>query len=209
MPRTGTGVTASSASPKVRPPRAGAEAAEVSDRICVARIGAAHGLKGDVRLWSFTQDPAAVGRYGPLRTQDGARHFTIESLRPAKDHFIVRLSGVADRDAADALRNVDLFIARDQLPATANDEFYHADLVGLAAVTTQGEDFGRVVAIHNFGAGDILEIENAAGAETVMLPFNVAVVPQVDLTGRRIVIDPPVDAPDLDPGEEARARAGD
>jgi 16S rRNA processing protein RimM len=160
-------------------------------RVCVAQIGAAHGLKGEVRLWSFTQDPAAVARYGLLESEDGARRFEIMQMRAAKDHFIARLAGVDERNAAEALRNVKLYVPRERLPDPDDGEFYHADLIGLAVATVTGEALGEVVAVHNFGAGDILEVRPAAGRDTIMLPFTDAAVPQIDLAAGKIVVDPP------------------
>jgi 16S rRNA processing protein RimM len=166
----------------------------VPGRIRVARIGAAHGVRGEVKLWSFTQDPAAIADYGPLETEDGSRRFEIESMRAAKDHFVARLSGVADRDAAEALRNVDLYVSRDRLPEIDEDDtFYYADLVGLDAVTPDGTAFGRVTAIHNFGAGDIVEIVPVAGGAPLLLSFTEANVPEVDMAARRIVVVVPED----------------
>jgi len=163
----------------------------VAERIRVARIGAAHGVRGEVKLWSFTQDPAAVADYGPLETQDG-RLVAIESLRAAKDHFVARLAGVNDREAAEALRNVELFIARDVLPPIEEaDTFYYADLVGLSAVTAEGAKLGTVSAVHNFGAGDIIEIVPDAGGAPLMLSFTETAVPKVDLQARLIVVVPP------------------
>lgn len=166
----------------------------------MARIGAAHGLKGEVRLWSFTQDPRAVRNYGPLESENGARSFTIKGLRAAKDHFVAKLSGIDNRDAAEALNNIELYIARDKLPPAAQDEFYHADLVGLAAVATDGTELGEIVAVQNFGAGDILEIRLKANGETVMLPFTESIAPVIDIAAGRIVIDAPEGA--LDPATE-------
>lgn len=163
----------------------------MADRILVAEIGAAHGTRGEVRLRSFTQDPLAVKDYGALESQDGARTFTIESVRPAKDSLVARIAGVTDRTAAERLRNTRLYIGRDRLPAPADDEFYHADLIGLVALAADGSELGRVVAVHNFGAGDLIELQPAAGGAAVMLPFTVATVPVVDIAGRRIVVDPP------------------
>jgi 16S rRNA processing protein RimM len=164
----------------------------VADRICVARIGAAHGVRGEVKLWSFTEDPAAVANYGPLETDDGSRRFEIEAMRPAKDHFVARLAGIGDRDAAEALRNIDLYVSRDRLPAIEEaDTFYHADLVGLSAVTRSGADLGTVAAVHNFGAGDVIEIKPADGGEPLLLPFTEATVLKVDLKARKIVVDMP------------------
>jgi len=165
----------------------------VADRIRVARIGAAHGIRGEVKLWSFTEDPLAVTNYGLLETEDGARRFEIEAARPAKDHLVVRLKGIGDRDAAEKLRNTDLFVPRDRLPPIEEaDTFYHADLVGLAAVGEDGAAFGTVTAIHNFGAGDLIEIAPAAGGEPLLLPFNETTVPTIDLKARRVVVVPPL-----------------
>ena len=166
----------------------------MTDRIRIARIGAAHGIRGEVKLWSFTEDPLAVTQYGLLETEDGKRQFEIEAARPAKDHLVARLVGVADRNAAEALRNVDLFVPRDRLPAIEEaDTFYHADLVGLAAVSENGAALGTVTAIHNFGAGDLIEIAPVAGGEALLLPFNETTVPTVDLEARRIVVVRPVE----------------
>jgi 16S rRNA processing protein RimM len=159
----------------------------VPDKVCVARIGAAHGVHGAAKLWTFTEDPLAVKTYGPLSTKDGARHFELTSAREAKDHLVVTFKGVETRDEVERLNGVELYIARDKLPATEDNEYYHADLIGLAAVTTADEPLGRVVAIHNFGAGDIIEIAPPSGM-TMLLPFTNAVVPTVDLASGRVVI---------------------
>jgi len=158
--------------------------------ICVARIGAPHGVRGAVRLWSFTADPFAVTDYGPLSTKDGARSFEIATVRAAKDHLVVTLKGVTSRDEAERLNGIELYVPRDRLPPTEDDEYYHADLIGLAAVTAAGEPLGKVVAIHNFGAGDIIEIAPPSGP-TLLLPFTNAVVPTIDLAGGRVIIEPP------------------
>src|SRR3954468_12691974 len=158
--------------------------------ICVARIGAAHGVRGAVKLWTFTEDPLAVKRYGPLATSDGARQFEVTHAREAKGHLVATLKGVSTREQAERLNGIELYIAREKLPATSEDEFYHADLIGLTALTTANEPLGRVIAIHNFGAGDIIEIAPPHGA-TLLLPFTHAVVPSVDLSGGRVVIELP------------------
>jgi len=165
----------------------------VVERICVARIGAAHGIKGEVKLWSFTADPAAVADYGPLESEDGTQRFEIEAMRPAKDHLVARLSGVVDRDAAERLTNVRLYVARERLPPPAPEEFYHADLIGLRAESRDGTELATIVGIHDFGAGDLLELRAAGASNTVMMPFTDATVPVVDIAGGRIVIDPPQD----------------
>jgi 16S rRNA processing protein RimM len=161
-------------------------------QICVARIGAAHGVRGAVKLWTFTENPFAVKDYGPLSTKDGARHFELASAREAKDHLVVTFKGVATRDEAERLNGVELYIPRDRLPATEDDEYYHADLIGLDAITSTNEPLGRVVAIHNFGAGDIIEIAPPSGT-TILLPFSNAVVPTVDIAGGRVVIELPAE----------------
>src|SRR4051795_7647188 len=132
-------------------------------QICVARIGAAHGVRGAVKLWTFTEDPLAVMDYGPLMTKDGARQFEVANARPAKDHLVATFKGVATREDAERLNGIELYVARDKLPATDEDEYYHADLIGLAAVNAFHEPLGRVPAIHNFGGGDIIEIAPPQG----------------------------------------------
>jgi 16S rRNA processing protein RimM len=164
----------------------------VTDRICVARIGAAHGVRGEVKLWSFTEQPMAVADYGPLETADGSRQFQIETLRAAKDHLVARIAGIADRAAAQALRNIELYVPRDRLPPIEEDDtYYHSDLVGLAAMTTDGRRLGTVSAVLNFGAGDLIEIAPDGGGEKLMLPFTAANVPTIDLKAGRVVVVPP------------------
>jgi 16S rRNA processing protein RimM len=162
----------------------------VAAPICVARIGAAHGVGGAVKLWTFTQDPLAVQRYGPLATKDGARQFEVATAREAKDHLVATFKGVTTRDEALRLNGLELYVAREKLPAIDKGEYYHTDLIGLIAVTTADAPLGRVVAIHNFGAGDIIEIAPPHGA-TMLLPFTNAVVPTVDVAGGRLVIELP------------------
>jgi 16S rRNA processing protein RimM len=132
----------------------------------------------------------AVKHYGPLVTKDGTRRFEVTQAREAKGHLVATLKGIATREEAERLNGIELYIARDQLPATDDDEYYHADLIGLAAVNAADEPLGRVIAIHNFGAGDIIEIAPLHGA-TMLLPFTNAVVPTVDLKGGRVVIEMP------------------
>ena len=158
-------------------------------RVCVGQIGAPHGVRGEVRLRSFTAKPEAIAAYGPLETEDG-RVLEVESLRPAKDHFVAALAGIGDRDAAEKLANLKLYVPRERLPALAEtDEFYHADLIGLAVVNTAGEPLGTVLAIHNFGAGDLIEIR-LSGGKTELVPFNERNVPSVDIGAGKIVIEP-------------------
>jgi len=173
----------------------------MSALICVARIGAAHGVRGAVKLWTFTEDPMAVRRYGPLVSKDGKRQFEVAQAREAKDHLVATFKGVTTRDEAERLNGIELYVAREKLPATDEGEYYHSDLIGLAAVTTAGEALGRVLAIHNFGAGDIIEIAPPNGA-TMLLPFTNAVVPEVDLNSGRVVVALPqeIEGEDKDRG---------
>ncbi len=159
-------------------------------QICVARIGAAHGVRGAVKLWTFTEAPLAVMKYGLLATKDGTRQFEVTHAREAKGHLVATLKGIATREDAERLNGIELYIARAKLPATAEDEYYHADLIGLAAVTAANEPLGRVIAIHNFGAGDIIEIAPEHGA-TMLLPFTNAAVPTVNLASGHVVIELP------------------
>lgn len=161
-----------------------------SDLILVARFGAPHGVRGEVRVKSYTQDPAALLDYSPLQSRDG-RTFTVEALRPAGEVMIARIAELKDRTAAGAVTHLDLFVPRARIPSPEDeDEFLHADLIGLSVVTTTGEAVGTIIAIHDFGAGDMLDVARP-GRKAVLVPFTRAVVPQVDLAGRRVVIDPP------------------
>jgi len=162
-------------------------------RICLGQIGAAHGLRGEVRLHSFTADPSAITRYGPLETDDG-RTFEIESLRPAKDHFVARFVGIHGRNSAELLTNVKLYVPRERLPEPeAADEFYHADLVGLAVVDRAGQQLGTVVALHNFGAGDLIELRLDNSNKTELVPFDETTVPEIDLAAGRLVVELPAE----------------
>jgi 16S rRNA processing protein RimM len=155
-------------------------------------FGAAQGVRGEVRIKSFTDDPKAIGGYGPLTDKSGARRFVVESLRALRDDMLVaRLKDVTTREAAAALTGVEIFARREQLPAPAADEFYYDDLIGLAAVTRANAPLGRVVGLRNFGAGDILEIAPERGGETLLLPFTRAVAVEIDFAAGRIVIEPP------------------
>ncbi|MFP4328724.1 MAG: ribosome maturation factor RimM [Paracoccaceae bacterium] len=162
-----------------------------SGMICVGAVAGAFGVRGEVRLKSFTADPAAIVDYAPLFTEEGARRFDVSITRPIKGGFAARLSGIDTKEQADALRGTQLYVPRERLPALPDDEFYHADLVGLDVVDTGGASLGRVIAVQDHGAGDLLEIRAPGARQTVLLPFTRAAVPTVDLTARRIVADPP------------------
>ena len=162
----------------------------MADRVCVAAVAGAFGVRGEVRLKSFTAEPEALADYAPLTTEDGNRSFGVTITRPVKGGFAARLTGVTSKDAAEALRGTRLYAPRERLPALPDDEFYHADLIGLEVVDTGGVSLGRVRAVLNHGASDLLEVQPPRGA-TVLLPFTGTAVPTVDLTARRIVADPP------------------
>ena len=160
--------------------------------ILLATIGAAHGVKGEVRVKSFAADPMALGDYGPLAAESG-RRFEIEKLRPAKgDMLVAKFRGVDDRSAAEALNGLSLYVERNALPAADEDEFYHADLIGLAAFGPAGEPLGTVVAVHDFGAGNILDIQPQSGP-SLMVPFTKAAVPEVDIAAGTITVVPPAE----------------
>jgi len=163
-------------------------------RVCLGQFGAAHGVRGEIRLHSFTADPSAIASYGPLQSEDG-RVFEIEAMRPAKDHFVARVSGIADRNAAELLKNIKLYVPRERLPAPDEpDEFYHADLIGLAVVDREGQKLGTVVAVHNFGAGDLIEMKPEGVSKTELLPFDEFHVPVVDIAAGKLVAVPPQDS---------------
>jgi len=173
------------------------------DRVVLARIGAPHGVRGEVRVKSFAENPADVAAYGPLAAPDG-RVFEITTIRPAAgkapDMFVVRLKGVEGRSTVEALNGVELSVARTELPPAAAGEFYHADLIGLAAVTSAGVALGTVVAVANYGAGDLLEIKLAKGG-ALLAPFTRAVVPEIDVAGGRVVVATPPGLIDEDGGD--------
>jgi 16S rRNA processing protein RimM len=165
-------------------------------RVCVGAVAGAFGVRGEVRLKSFCAEPEAIAGYGPLSTEDGSRRFEVTITRKIPQGFAARLSGVATREEAEALKGQRLYADRDRLPALPEDEFYHADLIGLEVVDTGGAPLGRVIAVHDHGAGDILEIARggapgAARGGSILLPFTREVVPTVDLSAGRIVADPP------------------
>ena len=167
-----------------------------TDRICVGAIAGAFGVKGEVRLKSFCAQPEAIAAYAPLWTEDGSRSFTVKLTRGSGTGLTARLSGIQTKEEADALRGVELFADRHRLPHLPDDEFYHADLIGLEVLDTGGTVLGHVRAVHNHGAGDILEIYGPGRKTTLLVPFTKKAVPTVDLTARRIIADPPDETED-------------
>jgi 16S rRNA processing protein RimM len=162
-----------------------------SERICVGAITGAFGVAGEVRLKSFCADPTAIADYGPLYTEDGSRSFVVKLTRPVAGGLGARVTGIKTKEEADALRGTELYVDRTRLPSLPDDEFYHSDLIGLQAVDTGGVMLGSVVAVHNHGAGDILEITGPGRKSALMLPFTLAAVPTVDLAAGRVVVDLP------------------
>lgn len=181
---------------------------KLENPVLLAVIGAAQGLRGEVRVRSFTDDPTAIGEYGHLHSSDG-RVLEVLEVREGKNVVIVRFRGVNDRNAAEALNGVELYVERDNLPDDEldEDEFFYADLEGLEAVDGEGKSYGSVSAIYDFGAGDLLELKGP-GKRPVLIPFSEAAVLDIDLDGGRLLIDPiaaglvddPEDKP-LKPGE--------
>ena len=163
----------------------------MSDRVCVGAIAGAFGVKGEVRLKSFCAEPEAIFGYGTLTSEDGDKTWSVQVSRTIKGGFAATLTGVSTKEAADALRGTRLYARRDQLPDLPDDEYYHADLIGLTVVDTGGSELGNVIDVQNHGAGDILEIRPVAGQQLILLPFNRTTVPTVDLKSGRIVADPP------------------
>lgn len=160
-----------------------------SSRVAVGVFGAPHGVRGEMRLKSFTGDPLAIADYAPLTDKSGQRRYVLKKARAFKDDLlIVSVEGVADRDAAAKLTNLEVFASRDVMPPAEEDEFYHADLIGLQAKDPDGKIIGFVLAVHNFGAGDIIEIKPVDGGQTLLLPFTKAIVPQINLADETITI---------------------
>ena len=157
-----------------------------SDRVLLGVVAAPHGVRGLVRIKSFTDDPMAVAAYGPLSDEAGKKVYRVEALSAARGAVLARIEGVADRTAAEAIRGLRLYVERKRLPEAGEREWYEADLIGLAAVGRDGKDWGKVVAFHDFGAGSVMEVSGGA-----MLPFTDEAVPEIDVEGGKVVIDPP------------------
>jgi 16S rRNA processing protein RimM len=161
-------------------------------RVLLGVVGAPHGVRGLVRIKSFTEDPMAIASYGALSDETGKNAYRIEALSVVKDAVLARIEGVADRTAAEAMRGLRLYVERERLPATDEQEWYEADLVGLAAVGRDGRDWGKVLAFHDFGAGRTMEVSGGSTSRnSVMVPFTDAAVPEIDVEGGKVVVDPP------------------
>ncbi|MEP0990890.1 MAG: ribosome maturation factor RimM [Tateyamaria sp.] len=163
----------------------------MTELVCVGAIAGAYGVRGEVRLKSFTAEAEAIVDYAPLTSEDGAHSYNVTLTRAIKNGLAARLSGVSSKEQADALKGLRLFVPRDRLPVLDDDEYYYADLVGLEVRDTGGTVLGHVKSVQNHGATDLLEIHGAGLKATVLLPFTHAAVPTIDMTARRIVADPP------------------
>jgi 16S rRNA processing protein RimM len=168
-----------------------AVAEDTARRILLGRIVGAHGLRGEVLIHSYAEVPESIAAYGPLLDQACSKSFTITQAKPTAKGVLARLAGIEDRAAAEALKGEELYVPRDRLPPPADGEFYHADLIGLSAVDAEGRAFGRIVAVHNFGAGDLIEVALTGTAKTELVAFTAATVPSLDLAGGRAVINLP------------------
>ncbi len=179
---------------------------QATQNICVGVIVAAHGIKGEVKVKSFTEDATKLASYGALFDEAGTQRFALTVTAVTKGAVIAAIQGVNNRNAAEALKGTKLFVPRGALPELSEEEFYHADLIGLTAELRDGTELGAVTAVHNFGAGDVIEVKRKSGG-TLDIPFTNTVVPVVDIEGGRIVIDPPdglIDEPASGPKSRRR-----
>lgn len=177
-------------------------------RICLGIIGAAHGVRGAMRVKTFTEAPQDLAAYGPLTDETGARVFVITQCKADKAGARIFLDGIASREAAQQLTGTALYVSRDKLPALADgDDFYHTDLIGLAVLDAKGTKCGRVAALHNFGAGDVLEVEGETGQ--AFYPFTKKVVPHIDLTAGHLTLEPPIENEARPPEQEGGSKGAD
>lgn len=171
--------------------RASGATAVTGAMVCVGAIAGAYGVKGEVRLKSFCAPPEAIADYAPLSTEDGGQSFSVRLTGQAKAALTARLGGVATKEAADALRGTRLYAPRERLPTLPEDEFYHTDLIGLVVLDTGGKRLGKIAAVLDHGAGDLLEVRGPGLKGGILLPFTRTTVPTVDITGGQVVADPP------------------
>lgn len=164
--------------------------------ILLAEITGAHGTRGDVVLRTYTAEPGSLSSYGPLSDANRSRAFSLSVVRVTNKGTVVHIEGINDRTHAEALRGSKLYVARERLPATNENEFYHADLVGLRAVAPDGTELGEIVAAHNFGGGDLLELKPASGKATEYIPFRDEWVPMIDIASGTITINVPASTDD-------------
>lgn len=177
-------------------------------RILLGQITGAHGIRGDIIVRTFTADPDGIAAYGDLTDKDGARPLSLTIVRVTDKGVVARVKGVGDRNGAEALKGRELYVLRSQLPESEEAEYYHADLIGLTAILSDGTRFGKVVAVQNFGAGDLLEIRTQDGRDSEYIPFTNACVPVVDITAQTLTVVPPVMTGDPEPADEADDGSG-
>ncbi len=174
--------------------------------VLVGQVAGAFGVRGEVRITAYTEDPLALLRYRVLTREDGSPGLTLQTARAVKGAVIGRAAEVSSKEAADALRGLRLYVPREVLPPPEEDEFYLTDLIGLDAATPEGDPLGQVKAVHNFGAGDMLELEIGRGRPSRLIPFTRDAVPEVKINERRIVVIPPQEVgerePDVDQSSE-------
>lgn len=174
-------------------------------RILLGQIMRAHGIRGEVIVKTFTGAPADIGAYGALTDADGRDPLRLSVVRASEKGAVARIAGVDDRNAAEALKGRELFVARNRLPAAREGEYYHADLIGLDVFDRRSQRIGRVVDVQNFGAGDLLEILREEGKDTDLIPFTATCVPDVDLANGRVTIEPPEMSGEPEPANDAGA----
>lgn len=162
-----------------------------TQRILIGEISGAHGIRGDVLVRAYTETPDAIASYGPLTDESGKRSFSLRVVRVTPKGIVARINGIEDRNAAEPLRGIKLYVGRDRLPDPKGAEYYYADLIGLNAVSEDSSALGKIVSVQNFGAGDLLELKPADGSATEFIPFEDRYVPKIDLQSRTIVIRRP------------------
>lgn len=179
-----------------------------TQRILIGEISSAHGIRGEVLVRTYTEQPEAIASYGPLSDEAGKRTFSLRVVRVTSKGIVARINGIDDRNAAEPLRGIKLYVSRDKLPATEAAEYYYADLIGLDAISEDGSAIGKIVSVQNFGAGDLLELKPADGSPTEFIPFEDRYVPKVDLSSRTVVIQrPEVTGGEGDEVDESEANA--
>ena len=178
-------------------------------RILLGQISGAHGIRGDIIVRTFTADPDGIADYGDLTDKDGLRPLSLKIVRVTDKGIVARVKGVNDRNGAEALKGRELYVLRSQLPAADEAEYYHADLIGLNAITEDGSAFGKVIAVQNYGAGDLLEIRTRDGRDSEFIPFTNACVPIVDIAAKTLTVVPPVMTGDPEPASDEDADDSD
>jgi len=175
---------------------------DVNGKVCLGAIAGAHGVKGEVRIKTFTQEPQDIASYGPLQNEEGDATFSIVRLRPDKIGVIATIEGLQDRDAAQKLKGTRLYVKREALPQADDDTWYHADLIGLKVKGKDNKEYGVVIGVYDFGAGDVIEVAPGSGGESIFIPFTLDAVPVVEIEQGFIVAEPIEIMPDDEPAEK-------